>query len=156
MIRIESADPTKAPRRISGVYADPVAWLITDAVAAVLNTRGALDPTTVGVLVVSEHSTEHTQRLVAETVAQGRISPMRFAAAGPGSLVGVVCAAFGFQGPTLMLSMSAEHATPVVDALLSDWLHDSAEHVIVVTHDIAEDGRHSVTCSVVDGRSEPR
>ncbi|SDM53287.1 hypothetical protein [Allokutzneria albata] len=155
MIRIESADPTTAPRRISGIYADPVAWLITDAVAGVLNTRAVLDPTSVGVLVVSEHSTEHTQRSVAEAVARGRISPMRFAAAGPGSLVGVVCAAFGFQGPTLLLSVPVEQARPVVDALLADWLHDSAGHVVLVMHEVAEDGRHSVTCSVVDGRGEP-
>ncbi|MGA4847528.1 hypothetical protein ACOBQB_15150 [Streptomyces sp. G5(2025)] len=148
-------DPSAAPRRIPGTYADPVAWMMADAVAAALEGCGADAPTDrseVAVIGISEYATRRTLQTVAAGVPAGRMSPMRFAAAGPGSLVGLVCAVFGFQGPTLMLPMPVTEATEVAKAMIADWLTDdfvSAAHAVVVTYDIAEDGRHRARCSVI-------
>ncbi|WEH35108.1 hypothetical protein PZB75_18135 [Streptomyces sp. AM 4-1-1] len=159
---VDLADPGKAPRRIPSTYADPVAWMMADAVAAALDACGADAPaelSEVAVIGISEHATRHTLRAVAAGVPAGRMSPMRFAAAGPGSLVGVVCAVFGFQGPTLMLPMPVADAAVVTRAMITDWLTGdaaSAAHVVVVTHECAEDGRHRARCFVLGRRNTTR
>lgn len=150
---VDRADPGDAPRRISGVYADPATWLAAEAVGEILD-PAALDGRETGVIGVSEHATRHTLRMVAVGVPKARISPMRFAAASPGSLVGVICTSFGLRGPTSMLSMPPGDALPVATALAADWLAgpvQMAGHVLVVTHEIGDDDRHRARCALLSG-----
>ncbi len=148
-------DPESAPRRIPGVYADPGAWLVAEAVDAAIrssDTDVLACATNVGVIGISEYATRHTLRLVAAGVPRDRVSPMRFAAASPGSLVGVTCTAFGFQGPTLMLSMSCAAAELATAAVAADWLGGNppmASHVITSTYEVTEHGLHIARCSVI-------
>ncbi|MFB9902333.1 hypothetical protein [Allokutzneria oryzae] len=154
---VETADPGTAPRRIPGVYADPVAWLLADVVHTALADCEITSPSRVGVITVSEFATRDTLRQVADGASNGRVSPMRFAAAGPGSPAGLLCSVFGFQGPTAVLPMPQERARPVIDALLADWLRGPlpcVEQVVVVTHEPTEDGGHRAEC-VVRGRTTP-
>ncbi|MCP3803419.1 hypothetical protein NLX83_29505 [Allokutzneria sp. A3M-2-11 16] len=153
----EVDDPTTAPRRIPGVYADPVAWLLADVVHTALADCETTSPSRVGVIAVSEFATRDTLRQIADSAANGRVSPMRFAAAGPGSPVGLICSVFGFQGPTAVLPMPKESARTVIEALLADWLSGArpcVEQVVVVTHELTEDGGHRAEC-VVRGRTTP-
>ncbi|MDQ0580828.1 hypothetical protein [Streptomyces rishiriensis] len=159
---VEAADPGTVGRRVPGVYADPVAWLMAAAVADALENCGDAAPNRpeeVGVVGVSERATRHTLRALAGTVPRGRISPMRFAGAGPGSLVGVVCSAFGFHGPVSMLPMPLAPAVPLTRALCGDWLlgdPPSAAHVLVVTHEVDDEGKHRAHCLVVSGPTPTR
>ncbi|MEV6176192.1 hypothetical protein ACIHAR_04245 [Streptomyces sp. NPDC052016] len=155
-------DPAAVRRRIPGVYADPVAWLMAEAVAAALEDCGDAAPgrpEEVGVIGVSEHATRHTLRALADAVPRGRLSPMRFAGAGPGSLVGVICSAFGFHGPVSMLPMPLGAAVTPVRALCGDWLlgdPPGAAHVLVVTHTTTDEGKHRAQSLVVSGPAPTR
>jgi 3-oxoacyl-(acyl-carrier-protein) synthase len=138
-------------------YADPAAWLAVEAVAAALD-QAALDQAAaavtaaaeeVGVLAVSATATTHTMRGIRRTAATGRVSPLRFAGANPGSLAGLVCLQYGFRGPSLTLSMHPDQAWPV-PTIRRDWLHGPCRYVITVTHrhdphgpDVAEAFLHS-------------
>ncbi|MFF7530447.1 hypothetical protein [Streptomyces bobili] len=159
---VETDDPGTVPRRVSGVYADPVAWLMTEAVAAALKACGDAapeNPEEVGVVAVAERATVRTLRALADAVPHGRISPMRFAGAGPGSVVGVVCSAFGFHGPASMLPMPLAPAVPLARALCGDWLlgdPPGAAHVLVVTHGTTDEGKHQAHCLVVSGPTPTR
>ncbi|USQ88149.1 hypothetical protein NFX46_33050 [Streptomyces phaeoluteigriseus] len=159
---VETDDPSTAPRRVPGVYADPVAWLMTEAVAAALEACGDAAPEhpgEVGVVGVSEQATVRTLRALADAASRGRISPMRFAGAGAGSVVGVVCSAFGLHGPVSMLPMPLAPAVPLVRALCGDWLlgdPPSATHVLVVTHGTTDEGKHQAHCLVVSGPTPTR
>jgi hypothetical protein len=116
-------------------------------------------PEEVGVVAVSEQATVRTLRALADAVPRGRISPMRFAGAGPGSVVGVVCSAFGFHGPASMLPMPLAPAVPLARALCGDWLlgdPPSAGHVLVVTHGTTDEGKHQAHCLVVSGPTPTR
>ncbi|MEK8107756.1 hypothetical protein NKG94_26970 [Micromonospora sp. M12] len=70
---VDGQDGPGRPRGVS-FYADPVAWLVADAVGTALAAAGPSEPsagTDVGVVAVSEHATAHTMREVA-TAVQGR------------------------------------------------------------------------------------
>ncbi|MBL1086715.1 hypothetical protein JK359_32945 [Streptomyces actinomycinicus] len=159
---VEVDDPRTVRRRVSGVYADPVAWLMAEAVAAALQECGTAAPDRpeeVGVIGVSEHATRITLRALADAVPQGRLSPMRFAGAGPGALIGMVCSAFGFHGPVSMLPMPLAPAAPLARALCGDWLlgdPPGAAHVLVVTHATTDEGKHQAHCLVVSGPTPTR
>ncbi|MFF1284186.1 polyketide synthase [Streptomyces sp. NPDC058299] len=159
---VEADDPGTVRRRIAGVYADPVAWLLAEAVAAALAECGdaAPDrPAEVGLIGVSEYATRHTLRALADAVPRGRLSPMRFAGAGPGSLAGTVCSAFGFHGPVSMLPMPLAAAVAPARALCGDWLFGDppgAAHVLVVTHTTTDEGKHRAHCLVVSGPAPTR
>ncbi|MFJ3493018.1 hypothetical protein ACIPPJ_05370 [Streptomyces sp. NPDC086091] len=160
--RVETDDPATARRRLPGVYADPVAWLLAEAVAAALADCGSAAPDRpeeVGVIGVGAHPTARTLGALAAAVPTGRISPMRFAGAGPGSPLGTLCAAFGFHGPVSMLPMPPEQAAAPVRALCGDWLlgdPPSAAHVLVVTHRTTDEGKHQAHCLVVSGPTPTR
>ncbi|MEU0334493.1 polyketide synthase [Streptomyces sp. NPDC006193] len=159
---VETDDPGTARRRVAGTYADPVAWLMAEAVARALEECAGAAPQRggeVGVIGVSEHATRHTLRALADAVPRGRLSPMRFAGAGPGSLVGVVCSAFGFHGPVSMLPMPLAPAVPAARALCGDWLlgdPPDAAHVLVVAHATTDEGKHRAHCLVVSGPTPTR
>lgn len=106
-------------------YADPAAWITAAAVArAIAEVRDllAVSQHEVGVIAVSDQGPAHTMAEVNAATATGFSSPLRYAAASPGSLVGVTCIAFGFRGPTLNLTMNPDNGVPVALTLCSAWL----------------------------------
>jgi len=147
-----SAGPDRAqPRRT--FYADPVAWLITEAVDAALYAAGPAvrdAGPAVGVLSASEHCTRHTMRQVHAGSRDGRVSPLRFAGANPGSIAGVVCIVFGFRGPSLALSMPPGPARAVAGQVALSWLDSGGcRYVVLNEHEITPDGVHVARCDVV-------
>lgn len=119
-------------------FADPAAWTTATAVArAISESRTLLAPFLhqVGVVVVSDQGPAATMAEVRAAATTGFSSPLRYAAASPGSLAGVSCIAFGFRGPTLNLSMRPEQGVPVALQMCSGWLaRGTARCVVLATH----------------------
>lgn len=115
----------EARTRATVRYADPAAWITAAAVArAIAEVRDllAVSQHEVGMIAVSDQGPAHTMGEVNAATATGFSSPLRYAAASPGSLAGVTCIAFGFRGPTLNLTMNPDHGVPVAITLCSAWL----------------------------------
>lgn len=137
-------------------YADPAAWLAVEAVAVALGdapvaVADAAEDT--GVLAVSAMATTSTVRAIRRGAARGRVSPLRFAGANPGSLAGLVCIRYGFRGPSLTLSMPPDEAWPV-PAIRRTWLAGPCRFVVVVEHSGGPDGPESARATIYSG--EPR
>jgi hypothetical protein len=152
--RVEITDLSTIRQRNASFYADPVAWLTVSALEQALEQADSSPDITargteVGVLAVSDHATLHTMRTVAAGTARGRVSPLRFAGANPGSLAGLSCITFGFHGPTLMLSMSPKAAESVVIHVVSSWLDSGCRYVVVNEHTVDSSGNHIVTSTIV-------
>lgn len=143
-------------QRAASFYADPVAWLVVDAVRdalGALNGSGAAvrdGGAAVGVLSVSELCTLHTMRLMAGGIRRGRLSPLRFAGANPGAIAGLACIVFGFRGPSLVLSMPPVTARPVTALVARSWLEGGGCHYVVANeHEQRADGTHVVRSAVL-------
>lgn len=140
-------------RRGASFYADPVAWLVADAVGAALASAGEPGRATgddVAVVTVSEHATAHTMRQVAGMRDRGRVSPLRFAGANPGSVAGLACIVHGLRGPSLMLSMPPAQARSTVALLARAWLAGGAcTRVVVSEHAARPQGGHTVRTVVL-------
>ncbi|MEV4846355.1 hypothetical protein AB0K20_24430 [Micromonospora matsumotoense] len=151
--RAGSTDLAGTGRRSVSFYADPVAWLVVEAVEAALASAEVPVATAVaetGMLCASTYATRHTMRSVVAGAARGRVSPLRFAGANPGSLAGLPCILFGLRGPSLLLTMPPETARPVMATIADAWLrHAGCQYVIVSEHQARADETHSVTCLVV-------
>lgn len=116
-------------------YADPAAWITAAAVGnAISCLRDELraSPHDVGIIVVSDRGPNHTMSEVNAATEKGFSSPLRYAAASPGTLVGVACIAFGFRGPTLNLTMRPEDGVPVALQLCESWLFRGAARYMVL------------------------
>lgn len=143
------------PRQRPSLYADPVAWLVLDAVDHAV--RGSAEqpaPESTGHIVVSDHCTGHTMRQIAGGLTTGRISPLRFSGANPGAVCGFTCQLRGFTGPSATLSMAPETGLPVALALARAWLSGgAATHVLVSSHHVDAAGHH-VTSVLLAPRAE--
>ncbi|MFD6565081.1 hypothetical protein [Micromonospora profundi] len=152
---VHGMDGPSRPRGVA-FYADPVAWLVADAVGTALDAAGVQGPTAgtdVGMVAVSEHATGHTMREVAHAVRErGRVSPLRFAGAAPGSVAGLACIVHGLRGPSLLLSMSPGAARPAVAVLAGAWLGASCTQVVVAEHRRHPSGLHRVNTVVLTSR----
>jgi len=144
---------TGSRQRAASFYADPVAWLVVDAVGAALAEAGdevRMCRNDVGVLSMSEAGTLHTMRQVESGAGRGRVSPLRFAGANPGSLAGLPCIVFGFKGPSLMLSMPPDAGRPVAAVVARAWLAaGGCRYVVVNEHEQRADGGHAVRSVIV-------
>ncbi|HEX3647518.1 MAG TPA: beta-ketoacyl synthase N-terminal-like domain-containing protein [Pseudonocardiaceae bacterium] len=139
-----------APRRPgASFYADPVAWLVVDAVGAALRDADVREAATeTGVLSVSREATKRTMLQLA--AAGGRVSPMKFAGASAGSITGVACIEFGLQGPSMVLSMSPSDGRPVAQVIAKSWLAAGTCRFVVLNEHESLDSGHVVHSSVVD------
>ncbi|TDB81626.1 hypothetical protein [Micromonospora sp. KC721] len=138
--------------RGASFYADPVAWLVADAVGAVFDAAGQSGKgtgTDVGVLAVSEYGTSHTMREVTAMRDRGRVSPLRFAGANPGSVAGLACIVHGLRGPSLMLSMPPPAARPTVALLARAWLTGGVCRRVVVSEHERGPAGHTVRTVVL-------
>ncbi|MFP1878579.1 coronafacic acid synthetase [Lonsdalea quercina] len=137
----------KAGRKAS-LYADPLAWLVYDAVELALEeSREAICAAkrTVGHIAISDQCTAHTLREIGTAISSGRISPLRFSGACPGSVCALPGQFLGFNGPSMVLSMPAEQGLPVAVAIAKIWLREqAASHMIVTCHEANAAG-HTVT-----------
>jgi 3-oxoacyl-(acyl-carrier-protein) synthase len=76
----------------------------------------------VGIVLVSEGGPAETRTTVARAARDGFVSPLRFVAAPPASLVGVACIVMGFHGPTLNLTTPARTGVPAGLTIATRWL----------------------------------
>ncbi|WUI03656.1 hypothetical protein OHR68_18175 [Spirillospora sp. NBC_00431] len=136
-----TADLGAARRSRASFYADPAAWLVVDAIERALDGAGErvlAARAETGVLAVSAHATRHTMRSIARQAAAGRVSPLRFAGASPGSLAGLPCIVLGLRGPSLLLGMAPETARTAALAVVSNWLATrQCRYVAVAEHTVA-------------------
>lgn len=142
-------------QRAASVYADPVAWLVVDAVDAALADPDGPGRAVraggpgVGVVTVSEEATLHTMRLMSSGLRRGRVSPLRFAGANPGTVAGLPCIVNGFKGPSLVLSMPLAAGATVAEAVARSWLGSGACRYVVVNEHEAGGGGHTVHTRVL-------
>ncbi|MDX3311251.1 coronafacic acid synthetase [Streptomyces sp. NPDC054884] len=145
------------PRQKASLYADPLSWLVLDAVEQALGACGgdvapadAWAKDGVGHIAVSDLCTTHTMRQLAGAIAEGRFSPLRFSGANPGSICSLPSQLLGFSGPTMTLSMPPEEGLPPALAVARAWLRqDCATRVIVTAHRADAASGHRVTSTIL-------
>ncbi|MGD0682498.1 MAG: hypothetical protein ABR990_10635 [Terracidiphilus sp.] len=116
-------------------YADPAAWTTATAVANAL--AGAEELLAkwqheIGMIAISDQGPGGT---IAEVLAEGTrgfSQPMHYAAASPGTLVGVPCIAFGLRGPTMNLTMIPQDGIPVALTLCAGWLERKIAKLMII------------------------
>ncbi|QLI99755.1 hypothetical protein HZZ00_01330 [Streptomyces sp. NEAU-sy36] len=156
--------PERHSRNGSSLFADPLAWLMAEAAeAAARDCRTGLTEIgdlseigdLVGMIAISEVCTLDTMRLIARATPRGRLSPLKFAGANPGSLAGLACIRQGFRGPTLTLSMPPAAALRAALDVAAGWFgRGSARFVLLGTH--RQDGdTHAVRCAVLQSVRAP-
>jgi hypothetical protein len=134
--------PALAPIR----YADPASWITATAVAdAVAPARDAVMAAhdRVAVVVTSAEGPVEAMAAMCEAARAGSSSPIRFPASNAGSLAGLTSIAFGFRGPTLMLTLPADRGAPVGLLLAEAWLgRQIASYVVLAScgRRVASDG----------------
>jgi hypothetical protein len=144
-------------------YADPAAWLVRHTVAKALEEASETSPfnpprAPVGIIGVSEQATLQSLGEVARGAREGAVSPSRFVAASPGTLVGLSCTEFGFRGPSLLLTMPAGPGRELALTLAREWLSGSptaAGAVVIATYAFSESDGHFATCQLFTLRSQP-
>jgi hypothetical protein len=150
-------DLFEARTRATVRYADPAAWITAAAVArAIAEVRDllAVSQHEVGMIAVSDQGPAHTMAEVNIATATGFSSPLRYAAASPGSLAGVTCIAFGFRGPTLNLTMDPNHGVPLALTLCSAWLSRRVARFMVLATFRRNDSAAGFSRAVLFARTE--
>ena len=116
-------------------YADPAAWTTASAVSAALAESAELLAKwrhEIGMIAISDQGPGGTMAEVLAEGSRGFSQPMHYAAASPGTLVGVPCIAFGLRGPTLNLTMDPRDGLPVALTMCAGWLAGKAARFMVV------------------------
>jgi hypothetical protein len=128
-------DLFEAQTRATVRYADASAWIAAVAIANAISSfrdrlAGSLHQ--VGLVIVSDQGPVVTMAEVNEATAKGFSSPLRYAAASPGSLVGVACISFGFRGPTLNFTMCPADGVPIALQMCDNLLSRGVAHYMVL------------------------
>lgn len=116
-------------------YADPAAWITATAVARALAGAGEILAQwrhEIGVIAISDSGPGGTMAQVEEAGTKGYSSPLHYAAAGPWTLVGVSCIAFGLRGPTICLTMEPRDGLALAMTMCDGWLTRKAARLMVV------------------------
>ena len=116
-------------------YADPAAWTTAAAVASALAGAGELLAQwqhEIGMIAISDQGPGGTMAEVLAEGTKGFSQPMHYAAASPGTLVGVSCIAFGLRGPTMNLTMALRDGIPVALTLCAGWLERKIAKLMIV------------------------
>lgn len=154
--RREAIDPQA---RTTIRYADPAAWITASAAAeALAPVREAVDAVRheIGVLTLSQDGPAATMAVVGEAAAAGFSSPLRYPAANPGSLAGVLCIAFGLRGPALNLTMPPADAVPLALQAASGWLERQAMPLLLVAACSRVAQGHRARCLLLSLRDDAR
>jgi hypothetical protein len=130
-------DRFDAPALAAIRYADPAAWITATAVAnAIEPARAAIaaEGDRVGIIVTSPDGPVEAIAAITEAARGGFSSPIRYPASNPGSLAGLASIAFGFRGPTLVITLPLARGVPVGLLLAEAWLaRQLASYVAVAT-----------------------
>jgi hypothetical protein len=148
-VTVVRADLAQVERRGPLKYADPAAWLVRLAVDGARRTYAGPPDGPVGVIGVSEFATGHSLRAVAADAAAGHSSPRRFVAASPGTLIGLSCIEFGYDGPSMLLTMPETPGRELAAVIAGSWLTGdppAAARVALVSYVIDAPGVHRATC----------
>jgi len=106
--------------------ADPLVFSVLESVNALQQRHlGVLDAhrRNVGMIQYGSAFPSHlTARIVSDIQTRSRVSPVDFINANAGAPLSICCTRYGFQGPTLVLTMPATTARPIADSLAQHWL----------------------------------
>jgi hypothetical protein len=133
-------------------YADPAAWITANAVHfALAGVEGILAEFRhqIGIITISDQG---PGKSMAKMVADGKTgfsSPLHYAAAGPWTLAGVSCIAFGLRGPTLNLTMDPRDGVPVALGLCAGWLTGKVAPFMIVAASRADGSGSAVSRAVL-------
>ncbi|MFI6784598.1 hypothetical protein [Micromonospora sp. NPDC050276] len=155
-----ASEPGAVRGKLPLMYGDPVSWLVTEAVSRAL-AAGADQILTarddVGVILVSARCTLKTMREVRRSSATGRVSPMRFTGASPGSAGSLVCMVHRLTGPTLTLVNDPAVGLGVAATIARAWLvSKAAAYVVVTAHEVSAAGEDVAESVVVSDRQQER
>jgi 3-oxoacyl-(acyl-carrier-protein) synthase len=145
---LRPAAPQRGHRNSPSLFADPLAWLVADAVAALLEGSAAVRDET-GIIVCSETATTETMRSLAASVPSGRLSPMRFAGANPGVVAGLSCIRLGLRGPSLVLTMPPDTGRAVAALMATGWIRDGCASAVVLVEHLVRDGGDHVEATLM-------
>lgn len=138
----------------SRVRADPVAWMVSLTVGAVIAERKDPDSRT-GLMVTSSSATGESLNDIRVQAQTGRVSPRTFAAAGPGTTAALACHIHSLHGPALVITSLAEQSTQDLVPTMSRWLTSgSCERLLLVRHQVVTRNQHLVSAWV--GTKESR
>lgn len=132
-------------RNAPSLYADPVAWAVSDIVRKILADAelSGSELRETGLIVVSDTCTLSTIRLLSDEAGRGSISPLRFAGASPSIVTGLAALRENMQGPTLTLTMNPKSSVAAIAALSRLWMSfNNIASTIVVTHFLLRDVGH--------------
>lgn len=116
-------------------YATPIAWAAAEFTQSLIDDAGDIVRRQTGMIVASDECSLSTIRDLSRTAARGMISPLRFAGASPSIVAGLPCLQQGLRGPALALTMSPDHASGAILALITYWIRDTnVASVIAITH----------------------
>lgn len=132
----------------SRVKADPVAWMVSLTVGAVI--AGWKDPCSrTGLMVTSSSATGESLGDIRAQARTGRVSPRTFAAAGPGTTAALACHIHSLHGPSLVITSLANQSTQDLVPTMSRWLTSgSCERLLLVKHQIVTKNQHLVSAWV--------
>ncbi|WP_164386746.1 hypothetical protein [Streptomyces sp. OM5714] len=156
--RVHRAVNAAPYRRIPSLYADPAAWALLEAVDELWAGRPdePREPETTATILVSTHGTLDTVAGIARAVPGGRLSALRFAGAGAGAPVSLVCMVHGLRGPSLTLTTDPARGLPAALTTARHWLRTGAAgHVVVAVHEHDPLHGHDVRCVVVGAAPAP-
>lgn len=124
-------------------YAPPIAWAVADFTRLLIEDEGGIVPHHTGMIVASDECSLSAIRELALTLAQGTISPLRFAGASPSIVAGLPALEHGIRGPTLSLTMPPDHASDAIFATIDYWLrYSNIVAVIAIAHYRQDERRH--------------
>jgi hypothetical protein len=138
-----------APAIVGIRYADPASWVTANAVANAVDpvreaVAAAHDRT--GVVATSAEGPVEAMAAMHEAALAGSSSPIRFPASNAGSLAGITSIAFGFRGPTLMLTLPPDRGAPVGLLLAEAWLRRGDISFVAVSACGRRDARPIARC----------
>ncbi len=150
-----STDLNTIKKSVPSIYADPASWLVLDALEKAIKTCNIdieKDRIEVGVIAISAQCTKHTMHRITNQVKGGRISPIRFAGANPGSLAGLPCIIYGFKGPSLTFSMLPNDCLETVNTLSISWFRQKIIRFLIVNcYEIDDCNNHIATSFIIQG-----
>jgi hypothetical protein len=124
-------------------YAPPVAWAAANFTQLLIADEGGIVPHHTALIVVSDECSLSTIRDLSRTAAQGTISPLRFAGASPSIVAGLPALQQGIRGPTLALTMTPDHASSAIVAMINYWIrYGNIVSVIAIAHHKQGERRH--------------
>lgn len=141
----------------TSAYADPLSWLVFEAVERALDScRDAVLTAgqTVGHIVVSDICTLHTMQHIARDLVRNRLSPLRFSGACPGLICSLPGQLLRFSGPSLVLSMPPQDGLVPAALLAQDWLNSGAASYVLVSAHERDGTQHRVRCTLLQPQAE--